>query len=70
MRVVKIGKKNTSAAIIIPKEMCRELDLHIGDHVAVMIGQGGHLVVVKIDLNKRPDLLAASEEGAPEIKYE
>ena len=65
----KIQKIGNSLGITIPKELRNEVGFICGDEIALVLGTGGHIIIIRIPEKGNIDLGEAAEE-LPDIDYE
>ena len=66
-RVQRIHK---TKSINLPADMCRVLDIRIGDSIVFLLDRDGWVKFRKIDLEKRPDLAMYVEADLPILKHD
>ena len=45
MKTVVVNKWGNSQGIVIPKTICEQADIHIGDRLGITVGQEGEIVI-------------------------
>jgi len=65
----KIQRIHKTKAINLPMDICRVLDLRMGDHLIILLDHDGWLKMRKIDMDKRPDLSIYVDADLPVIEH-
>ena len=64
-RVIKVGN---SLCVAIPAEYCHSLGICRGDNIGLVIGNGGHIIIIQIPEKGNIDFTEAQAEELPEIQ--